>query len=136
MDKTIWDKWLTDWNWILEIAKKRNWNNYPLIIKPPISINKINKIEAELQIKYPLEFKAILTNYSSGVLFRWQIKHEETKGEFSEIFCGGGRGYLWDIKTLKRDFHNYNGWVKECFPNVDDEYDKIWHNKEIGRAHV
>jgi hypothetical protein len=129
MDKIIWDKWLTNWNWILEIAKRRNWNSNPLIIKPPISIEKINQIEAKLQIKYPLEFKTVLTNFSSGVLFRWQIKNEETVGEFREIFCGCGRGYLWDIKTLKRDFENYNGWVKECFPDIDDEYDKIWHNK-------
>jgi hypothetical protein len=23
MDKIIWDKWVSNWNWILEIAKKK-----------------------------------------------------------------------------------------------------------------
>jgi hypothetical protein len=104
MDKITWDKWHADWNWILEIAKRRNWQNEPLIIRPTINVDEINRIESDLQIKYPLEFKTVLTKFSSGVLFGWQIENEETEEEFREIFCGCGRGYLWDIETLKSDF--------------------------------
>jgi SMI1 / KNR4 family (SUKH-1) len=129
MDKITWKKWLSDWNWILEIAKRRNWDYDSLIIKPTINIDEINKIEDEFQIKYPLEFKAVLTTFSSGVLFNWQIENEKTEGEFRQIFRGCGGGYLWDIETLRSDFENYIGPVQACFPDINDEYDKIWHNK-------
>ena len=59
----------------------------------------------------------------------WQIEGEETEGEFREIFCGAGRGYLWDFDTLRDDYKNIRGWITECFPNPDDEYDKVWYNK-------
>jgi hypothetical protein len=110
-------------------CKKKNWDTDPLIIKPTINADEIIQIENEFQIKYPFEFKTILTQYSSGVLFSWQIENEETEGAFRKIFCGCGRGYLWDIETLKSDVEKYNNWVSRCFSNIDDEYDKIWHNK-------
>ena len=31
--------------------------------------------------------------------------------------------------TLKTNFQVYKDWVDECFSNIDDEYDKVWHNK-------
>ena len=99
MDKKTWDKWLVDWNFIIEIAKNRNWDYSPLIIKPTISIKDINQLENELQIKYPVEFKNILTDFSAGVRFSWQMKNEEAKEEFRSVFCGCGEGYLWDFEN-------------------------------------
>jgi hypothetical protein len=129
MNKIIWNKWISNWNWIIEIAKRRKWDYEELIIKPAINIEEINQIENELQIKYPLEFKTVLTQFSSGVLFGWQIENEETEGEFRQLFCGCGRGYLWNNETLRKDFEKYNNRVNTCFPNIEDEYDKVWHNK-------
>jgi cell wall assembly regulator SMI1 len=128
MDKAIWDKWVRDWNWILMIAKKRNWDHDPLLIKPPVKLSQITQLEKELGINYPSAFKTVLTEYASGVRFGWQIEGEETEGEFKGVFCGCGRGYLWDFGTLKDDYENYIKQL-EGFPNIDDEYDRVWHNK-------
>jgi len=129
MNDVIWKEWVRNWNWVLDIAKKRNWDNDELVIKSPVSIAKVEEIENEFNFSYPTDFKTVLTKYSSGILFNWQIEHEETEGEFRQIFCGGGRGYLWDFETLRTDYSNYLGSVNEAFPNLEDDYDRIWHNK-------
>jgi hypothetical protein len=129
MDNTLWAEWLKNWNWILAIAKRRNWDVKELVIKPTVSISEIEEIERELGILYPTEFKTILTKYSSSVMLNWQIEHEETEGEFRQVFCGGGWGQLWDFEILRENYDGYMGWVTECFPNPEDEYDRIWHNK-------
>jgi hypothetical protein len=129
MNKELWDKWIENINWILTIAKKRHWDTEELEIKSTVTANDFISLENHLDITYPDDFKEILTNYSSGILLNWQIEGEETEGEYKEIFCGGGRGYLWDFSTLKDDYENYQGWIKECFSNEDDEYDKVWYNK-------
>ncbi len=129
MNNEIWKSWINRINWILQIAKKRNWDYSELVIKKPVSEKDITILERELNIEYPVDFKSILTNYSSGLLMHWQIEGKETEDDFREIFCGGGRGYLWDFSSLRGDFHSIQSWIKECFPNSDNEYDKIWHNK-------
>lgn len=131
MNEIIWERWTSDINWILDVAKRKNWDYSPLVIKKPVSVKAFNLLEKELKLEYPTDFKRVLTQYASGLAMSWQIEGEETEeeGEFSEMFCGGGRGYLWDFDTLKDDFIGYQSWVKECFPNTKDEYDKIWHGK-------
>lgn len=54
---------------------------------------------------------------------------EEAEGDFREIFCGAGHGYLWDFDTLRNDYKNTQGRISECFSNPEDEYDRVWHNK-------
>jgi len=129
MEKALWEKWVSDWNWIMAIARKRNWQTRPLEIKPPIDITEIILLEENIGIRYPEEFKYVLANYSSGVYFKWQMKDEEPEDELKCVFSGGGRGCLWDFSFLKNDFDNYTGWVTKCFSNPEDPYDKMWQNK-------
>lgn len=129
MNQQIWQTWIKNINWILEISKKRSWDIENLEIKEPVRPEQIEKLEKELEIEYPVDFKKILTEYSSGLKLNWQIVGEEPEGEFSEIFCGAGDGYLFDFKELGYCFDSYKGWIEDCFSNPDDEYDKIWHNK-------
>ncbi len=129
MNKGIWDNWIERIEWILSIAQKRNWDYSELTIKKPVSENAFEILEKELNLEYPADFKEVLTKYSSGILMDWQIEGEETEGEFRQIFCGGGRGYLWDFDFLREDYKNIQGWITECFSNLEDDCDKIWHNK-------
>jgi hypothetical protein len=129
MDDTLWKQWNRGWEWIMGIAQRRNWQTRSLEIKPPVDITDIILLEENLNVRYPAEFKYVLANYASAVSFYWQMENEAPDEEFKEIFCGAGRGYLWDFTTLKDDFEAYKGWVEQCFSNPNDEYDKIWHNK-------
>ncbi|MBO9199537.1 MULTISPECIES: SMI1/KNR4 family protein [Niastella] len=129
MEKALWERWVSDWRWIMTTAQKRNWYIRPIEIKPPVDITEIILLEENIGIRYPQEFKYVLTNYSSGVYLKWCIEGEEPKNELKEVFSGGGRGCLWDFSFLRKDFDNYTGWVTKCFSNPEDSYDKIWHNK-------
>src|SRR5690606_18981401 len=129
MNREIWENWIKRIEWILNIAKKRNWDYTELTIKEPISEKAFEILEKELNIKYPTDFKGILTKYSSGILMDWQIEGEEAEDEFEEIFSGGGRGYLWDFDTLRDDYKNIQGWIKESSNHPEDEYYKIWNDK-------
>ena len=129
MNKEIWNDWLARIEWILAIAKKRNWDYSELTIREPISKKAFEILEKELNLEYPADFKEILTNYSAGLLMDWQIEGEETEDEFEEIFCGGGHGYLWNFATLRDHYKNVHNWKEICFPNPEDDYDKVWYNK-------
>lgn len=129
MDKLIWDQWINQWEWILQVAKQRSWDYEDLKISPPVDIKEIERVETALGISFPFEFKHILSEYSSSVNLFWQIQNEETEGEFREVFRGGGRGYLWDFRQFEELYEGYKGWVENCFSNHDDPYDKVWHNK-------
>jgi hypothetical protein len=136
MNESIWNKWIVDWNWILSISKKRNWNYEPIEIKSKTDISRIEKLEAEIGIIYPAEFKNILTNYSSAVKFGWQITNEETSGEFRHLFCGCGgvteyrkNAYLWDFDNLSDLYKIYQGWLADCYNDPKDEYGKHYYGK-------
>jgi hypothetical protein len=129
IDNFLWNKWHDNWTWIMNTAKRRSWHVRPFELKPLVDITDIILLEENLNIRYPNDFKHVLTNYASSVEFYWHMEEEEPEEEFRGIFCGAGRGYLWDFSTLKNDYKDYRGWVEQCFPNPEDEYDKIWHNK-------
>jgi hypothetical protein len=137
MDKDIWEKWNKEWNWILNIAIKRNWKYEPLKLITPIDIITISKTEEQFQIKFPNDFKEVLTNYASGVKFGWQI--EENKhpvGEFNDLFCGCGgvtkyrkNAYLWDFNNFPELYRTYEGWKTDCYDDPTDSYGKHYYDK-------
>lgn len=129
MNNEIWHTWIDRVEWILSIAKKRHWDYTDMVVKKPVSDKDFEVLEKDLGIKYPDDFKEVLTKYSSGLLMDWQIENETPLGEFDEIFCGAGYGSLWDFSTLRDDYDNIQGWIKGCFSNPEDDYDKVWFNK-------
>ncbi len=136
MNNDIWNKWITDWNWILKIAQNQGWEVEQLEIKPKINTSEIAILEKKYGISYPIEFKKILINYSSGVKFGWQTANEEIEGEFDEIFSGCGgvseykeNSYLWDFGLLSDIYLNYQGWLKDCYNDPTDNYGKHYYDK-------
>ncbi len=129
MNSKLWDEWIKNLKWIHEIAKKRGWDYDDIVIKEPLYEKQVEELETKLNIKYPTDFKKILTEYSSGIHFSWQMRGEKANGEYRGVFCGGGDGYLWNFESLEELYKDYISWVENCFPNIEDEYDKIWHNK-------
>jgi hypothetical protein len=129
LEKKLWERWVDDWNWIMTIAGKRNWLTRSFEIKPPVDITEVILLEENLGVRYPEEFKFVLTNYSSNVNLFWQMGDEEPEKEFRGVFSGGEKGGLWDFSSLQYYYEGYTNWIKECFSNPDDDYDRVWHNK-------
>lgn len=137
LNKTLWNKWQSDWSWIMSIAETRNWDYSKIVIKDPIALEEIKTLEKSLDIELPSDFKHVLCEYSSGIDLNWHMDDDEIES-FEAIFCGGSDGILWDFSQLDRMYKNYLDWVAKCFPDPNNEYDKIWHNKipflEVGNG--
>lgn len=136
MTAQLWNKWIEDWNWILEIARQRNWDTYPLIIKSAVEEFEIERLEVRIKNTLPTEFKIILTNYSAEVKMGWQIQNEKTVGEFRGIFCGCGgvseyrtNSYLWSFDKLEQLYETYLSWLKDCYSDPNDQYGKHYYDK-------
>lgn len=50
----------------------------------------------------------------------------ELPDQLREVFCGE---CSWDLNRLIDVEETRQDWVKECFPNEYNDYDKIWHYK-------
>jgi len=139
LNKTLWNKWQSDWSWIMSVAESRNWDYSELVIQEPVSLEEIKALEENLNIELPSDFKHVLCEYSSGVDFNWHMDGDEIES-FEAIFCGGSDGILWDFSQLERMYKNYKDWIKVCFPDPNNEYDKIWYDKipflEVGNGDI
>lgn len=122
----IWFSWKKKWDWISQIATRREWEHDGVIISPPISLIQMNDLENELNITFPKDFKEVLTHFSSGVDIRWYFENEEPEKELNDIYFGGED--LWRFEELKDTYENYIGW-KEVFTEIEDDFDKQWQNK-------
>ena len=129
MNKNTWERWNGNWEWILDIAKKRQWDiSEDLAIRPVVSRKEVDKAIKSLEIKLPADFIEVITNYSSGVNFLFQIEGAEPEGEYRQIFSAGYDG-LWGFENLGDLKEGYDSWVEGCFADPADDYNKVWHNK-------
>ncbi len=137
MNNEIWISWNQKWEWILSIAIKRNWNYESLKIIPPVDLNTIQKTEELFKIKFPVEFRDVITQYASGIKFGWQIEGEaDPSGELNGIFCGCGgvteyrtNAYLWDFNNFSELYKTYQGWITDCYNDPTDSYGKHYYDK-------
>ncbi|MCB0540373.1 MAG: SMI1/KNR4 family protein [Bacteroidetes bacterium] len=100
-----------------------------LIFENPASEEQLLKIEKELNYKIPNEFRNVLLNVSAHLEFKWFLPDDfELPKELDGIFCGEihwGTNFIIDFNKSK------DNWIKVCFPDQNNEYDKVWHNKFV-----
>ena len=122
-----WNQWKQWWQSALIACENCKGDIRPLKIKPPVKDKDIEKVEKKLGIKIPDSFGRILLEFSSGINFSWFLPDDfNLPQEFDEIFSGG---CSWDIVDLIDLEKNRQGWIKECFPDPNDDYDNVWHDK-------
>ncbi len=100
-----------------------------LVFESPSTENELIAIENELGQQIPNEFRKILLTLSGHCEFSWFLPDEfELPEGLDEIFSGA---LHWGTKFLTYFNQNKDAWIKEVFPNSEDEYDKVWHNKFV-----
>ena len=104
----------------------------PLTIEKPATEDEIKAIEAQLGYTLPPHFREVLLENTAHLDFYWDINDITDEGDISlpdklvEIF----RGQLLFGLDLLLDYEDdRKGWVKEVYPDYNNEYDRVWHNK-------
>jgi len=125
-----------NWKAFAEAIKRIGGDVQALSVEETASQEEIQSIEEKLGFSLPPSLKEVLLNFSRKVEFRWFFPDKlELEGELSEIFSGDRH---WSLEWLYDFNGSKNGWVEECFPNKEDPYDVVWHNKlafhEVGNG--
>ena len=104
----------------------------PLTIEKSATEDEIKAVEAKLGYTMPPHFREVLLENTAHLDFYWDINDITDEGDISlpdklvEIF----RGQLLFGLDLLLDYEDdRKGWVKEVYPDYNNEYDRIWHNK-------
>nr|WP_247739029.1 SMI1/KNR4 family protein [Bacillus sp. 165] len=107
-----------------------------VVIDEPASLEQILQTEEHLGVKLPASFKKVITEFSGIFNLRWFLPDNiELPIEFRGIFCGTPH---WSLEYLPQFEEDRKGWIDNVFPNPEDEYDVVWHNKlafcEVGNG--
>ena len=101
-------------------------------IEAPAKEEEILEVEKKLGYSLPKDFRDVLLNYSPHFEYFWSTykDSEEEQIEFPEKFCAIFAGNLhWGLDLLLDFEKSRKDWVDVCFPDYNNEYDKVWHNK-------
>ncbi|MEX6690165.1 SMI1/KNR4 family protein [Danxiaibacter flavus] len=104
-------------------------NSRQLIFEKPATELDISDIENKLTYKIPIDFRNVLLTVSSHCEFIWFLPNDFALPDpLREIF----RGELhWGLEFIQQFNESKDEWITEVFPNADDKYDKVWHNKFV-----
>ena len=103
-------------------------------IGTPAKEEEILEVEKRLGYKIPEDFRDILLKYSSCFEYDWNIykgvseKQIELPDNLKGIFAGD---LHWELNVLVKFQEDNKDWIEECFPDYNDEYDRVWHNKML-----
>ena len=119
-------------NLFLEKIEDLGGETDPLTIEKPATEEEIKAVEAKLGYTLPPHFREVLLENTAHLDFYWDINDIMDEGDISlpdklvEIF----RGQLLFGLDLLLDYEDERkGWVKEVYPDYNNEYDRVWHNK-------
>jgi hypothetical protein len=130
-------QWLKDslemWNFKFQ---QIDWKVDEMIFEPPASETEVAELEKRIQLELPKSFKKALLTISRHVEFRWFAPDGvKFPAPFQSNFCGD---LHWGLDLLEQYEEARKGWVDNCFPNPDDSYDVVWHDKlpfyEVGNG--
>lgn len=100
-----------------------------LVFERPSTEYEIVEIEKKINFELPNDFRNALLKVSSHCEFRWFLPENfPLPNELKQIFCGE---LNWGIHLIETFESDKNSWIKNVFPNTEDEYDKVWHDKFV-----
>jgi len=130
------DELQTDLEAIQQKLSSRGFDVKPLVFEPPASSDDLASLESQLGFQIPPSLRKLLQIYSRHVEFRWFAPDGlDFPKPFESNFCGD---LHWSVEFTAQFDLAKNGWIKEVFPDPEDSYDAIWHNKlafyEVGNG--
>lgn len=127
---------IENWKLFAEAINRIGGELQALSFEGPATENEVAILESKLGFGLPSSLKEVLLEFSKKVEFRWFMPDGyELKGELSPIFSGDRH---WSLEWIAQFNEDKNGWRDEVFPNKEDPYDVVWHDKlafhEVGNG--
>ena len=116
----------------------RGFDVRPLVFEPPATDAEVAALEAQLGRDLPPSFSRVLREISAHVEFRWLAPRDlRFPAPFNSNFSGN---IHWSLKFTAQFDQDKKDWIEEVFPNPQDPYDAVWHDKlafyEVGNGDV
>ena len=93
----------------------------------PATKKEVEELEIKLGQKLPTSLKDFFLNFSKELSFDVSLPDDyELPDELDEIFCAY---FTVSLDEMLNAEESRKSWIESCFNNMDDEYDRIWHNK-------
>ncbi len=93
------------------------------------TIEEVQKIEEELQVKLPNELKEFFLNFTKDLYFfcpfNNQLQNKMT-GELKQI---AHASLIISLQHLYNSEMSRRAWIENCYNNPDNPYDKVYYNK-------
>lgn len=123
----VWDLWITRWDQTLQACKRLGGDARDLNISQPATEKAVAAVEQELKMALPSSLRQVLIGLAAELEFRWFLPDKMVLPEtLQSIFSGE---CSWSLSRLVELERSRQAWVESCFPNANDEYDRVWHHK-------
>ncbi|WP_400164580.1 SMI1/KNR4 family protein [Brevibacillus sp. TJ4] len=126
-----WENWVYRWEKMIEAISRVGGETKNVLIAPPASLPQVEQIEKTLGVALPPSFRKTVLESSARVAFSWYVPDENEwvqslPGAWNEAQWGN---CSWDLDRLVELNRDKDSWIEQVFPNPEDPYDKVWHNK-------
>lgn len=124
MNLTHWHRRLDN---AIDAARRHGATNWVSRIAPPASDSLIRQIEEDQRVAIPDSLRDVACSFAASVELYWFLPEGvELEQPFDQIFSGN---LEWNLADLARLDEDRRSWIEACFPNTDDTYDRVWHDK-------
>lgn len=131
-----YENWVTQWKGTLESLTSIGGDTRELVVKDRAVEADLVEVEKKLGYRIPDSFRNVMLEFSSQVYMNWFLPNNyDLPGVFKSIFSGE---CSWNLSALIEINRDKNDCIEACFADIDDEYNKVWHNKlaflEVGNG--
>lgn len=131
----IWNQWRDLWHSGLSACKALGGDIRDLRIEAAAPESAIKEVEVKLGKRLPESMRRVFQCFSASIEYNWHLPDEVKPPAPFNIF---GCACYWDLSLLIQLEESRKLWVTECFPDIKDAYDAVWHNKlafmEVGNG--
>ncbi len=127
MSQTNYQEIVENWSRYVDAIKKIDGEIQASSHELPATIDEVSKLENDLGFVLPSSLKTVLLEFSKKVEFRWFFPDGfELEGPLNQIFSGDTH---WSLEWIVQFNNDKKGWIDDVFPNREDPYDAVWHDK-------
>lgn len=122
--------WVSRWERAREAALRINKgagkeSDGRVAVGPPASETELAAVESATGNPIPRTLRRLF-GLARSVTAWWHLDEIDPPQPFGDLFSGECD---WSLDLVAGRLEDYRGWVAEVFPDPNDRYDRVWHDK-------